>query len=112
VPSEADNLSDAYGVTRSSSYSDRGAVEYSGSTGISGPSVKLNLSAYPNPGDGKFTVVSKINTEYRIYDINGKLLLSGNLTEGSNSIDASSMVSGIYYLLSSAGTDVLKLIIQ
>ncbi|MBN2669767.1 MAG: T9SS type A sorting domain-containing protein [Bacteroidales bacterium] len=62
------------------------------------------LSLYPNPVKGKLTVeyllAEDANTEMRIYDINGKLLIQQklNTTMGIKSVDVSKLTSGVYIL--------------
>ena len=55
---------------------------------------------YPNPAND-FIIVDineTINTNYQIYDIAGKVVLSGVLNSGGNSINTSVLTNGIYFI--------------
>lgn len=61
----------------------------------------LNASIYPNPVTSRIQVVSdkfdlSANVKYRIYDLSGKELMSGEFT--NKSLDVSNLPTGIYVL--------------
>jgi hypothetical protein len=58
---------------------------------------------WPNPTDGKITVEyfktkKLVECNFKLFDIMGKLILSGNIEAGNNRIDLSSGMPGIYIL--------------
>jgi hypothetical protein len=55
------------------------------------------VSVYPNPNDGSFTVNSKSVSSFQVYSLEGVLLLHGKLQEGNNVIN-SHLTSGLYVL--------------
>ncbi len=61
-----------------------------------------NVVLYPNPANSVLTVKflnSKFqNTDYKIINIFGELVLKGNLKESENNIDINILSKGIYYL--------------
>ncbi len=56
------------------------------------------VSVFPNPSNGEFTLNANENTEVQIYDIQGKLIKTVNVTEGSHKIDLSAYAAGEYIL--------------
>lgn len=58
-----------------------------------------NVRVYPNPVSD-FLIIEKSgpDTEYSIFGINGALVLSGSLTDGSSKINMGGLADGIYYL--------------
>jgi polyhydroxybutyrate depolymerase len=57
-----------------------------------------NFNIYPNPTDEKVNISAKFSGKFEISDLNGALMLTGDLQEGQNSISLSSLSSGIYIL--------------
>lgn len=73
--------------------------------------VKSELSAldiYPNPIKNKFTIVSKIAQELRVFDATGKLVFVKMLTVGENLINDVNWTQGVY--LAKTTTNSYKLI--
>lgn len=68
-----------------------------------GLSVEINdispLSIYPQPASGEVNIVlEKGQLDYELMNIAGKVLLSGNLQEGLNTIEVEDYPGGIYFL--------------
>jgi len=75
----------------------------------------LSFSIYPNPTKDVINVVSTFSEgNLSIIDMAGKLLIKQNITSTKNSIDASELMDGVYYLTMSNGvkTTTKKLVIQ
>lgn len=55
---------------------------------------------YPNPANDfiLIDINEPINTNYKIYDIAGKIVSSGVLNSGKNSINTSDMTNGVYFI--------------
>ena len=71
-----------------------------------------HFSVYPNPGNGDLKVNSLQNDSFSIYDVNGKLLLTKELTAGSNDLDLKGLDNGIYYIQDGQNTASQKFVIQ
>ena len=56
-----------------------------------------NVIIYPNPLQSTTTIDGASNSTIRIYDINGKILFTKNISSESETIDLSSLQSGLYY---------------
>jgi len=56
------------------------------------------VSVFPNPSNGEFTLKATESTEVKIYDVQGKLIKTVNVTEGSHKIDLSAYAAGEYIL--------------
>jgi hypothetical protein len=114
VPSVAYNLSDVYGVARSASFSDRGAVEYSGATSVK--SIKNSRTVctlYPNPNKGDLILIHNpdILQDANFYDITGKKITTIEINKGLNSIE-NNLTKGIYIIYFSQSGQTLKLIVE
>lgn len=59
-----------------------------------------NFSVYPNPFNSQITIEKELpdNTEFSVYSVLGKLLLTGSLEYGFNKIDFSSLPQNVYIL--------------
>jgi len=73
-----------------------------------------NLKIYPNPIKGNtLNAEVKSTTNYQIYDILGKKILSGTVTTSNKKINVSSLKNGIYILkLETANGSVTKKLIK
>lgn len=70
-----------------------------GVTGISGNTSEESVnSIFPNPSNDKITFVSSKETNFKIWNSQGQMVMSGKTTEKSSTIDISSFSSGIYFL--------------
>ena len=58
------------------------------------------FSLFPNPADEQitFTASSDASFVYRIYDVTGRIVRSGRNTNGTLTLDVSSIVEGKYFL--------------
>ncbi len=66
------------------------------------PDVQHSITLYPVPTDENL-MVTKTSlgiSEFKILDVQGRIVCQGELTEGTCSIDVSTIVSGIYVLVS------------
>jgi len=54
-----------------------------------------NISLYPNPNNGTFIVDTKEKSPYQIFDVNGRLILQGELKIGQNSVQTN-LPKGVY----------------
>jgi len=55
-----------------------------------------SVSIYPNPATGYFNLSSNLNGTLTIMDISGRVVLSTKVVSGNNTIDISTLTSGIY----------------
>ncbi|MFT5822736.1 MAG: hypothetical protein ACI8ZM_003993 [Crocinitomix sp.] len=54
---------------------------------------------YPTPANTKLNVtINKANAAYKLYDIAGKLVFSGALSKGINTINVEELNTGVYFL--------------
>lgn len=58
------------------------------------------VNVYPNPSKDvvNVTIEDKMNSSYELTDINGRTILSGNLINGSGSVNVSELTNGVYLL--------------
>lgn len=62
---------------------------------------KLEILIHPNPAQGTLKIVigkHLLNTEFEIYSIQGKIVFRGHLSELTNEVDISSLLTGSYIL--------------
>jgi hypothetical protein len=85
--------------------SDSGCVSFLGGIPES-PSNKTEISVYPNPNDGYFTLIYNLSSiiynshpQFLIFDITGRKVYTTNLsgTEGTQTISVPDLSNGIYY---------------
>jgi len=55
-----------------------------------------NISVYPNPANGYFTLTSNQNGQLSLMDVSGRVVLTNAVSAGSNKIDLNGLPSGIY----------------
>lgn len=67
-----------------------------------------NILVYPNPTTSQLVIKNANCVVGRIFDLEGKMLLVTNITEGSGMVDVSSLPTGTYLLL--LNTDIVKFI--
>lgn len=60
---------------------------------------QAEVKVYPNPTQGLLTVQNASGEAVRIYDLQGKAVLTASLYEGTASVDVSSLPVGTYVLL-------------
>lgn len=71
------------------------------------------FSMYPNPAKERVTVISNSEGAYRIYSSEGKVVITGEITQGFNNIYLSDYPTGLYYLeLESAKGKEIKRVVK
>ena len=65
---------------------------------------------YPNPTDGIITVSSVDGTEYRITNLMGQTLMTGQINGEKQRIDVSNMPQGMYFI--TFGNVSLKFVVR
>jgi hypothetical protein len=71
------------------------------------------FSMYPNPAKERVTVISNSEGAYRIYSSEGKVVITGEITQGFNNIYLSDYPTGLYYLeLESAEGKEIKRVVK
>ena len=82
------------------------------STGLTDQSEELPFSVFPNPVKDKFTFITSVNLQMKIFDINGRLMMQKSNCSASESIDMTSFSSGIYLFQAcdNKRTKMLKLV--
>ncbi len=61
------------------------------------------LSIYPNPNTGEFTIETPVETEVTIVNALGQLILQKHLAEGKNKIEISQQAKGVYFVKTKNG---------
>lgn len=69
-----------------------------------------HISVYPNPAVDQLSVTLNKNAEVTVYNIMGQAVMTVEGRIGANTIDISSLTSGIYFI--SAGNDTQKFIVK
>ena len=69
-----------------------------------------HISLYPNPAVDQLNVTLNKNAEMTIYNIMGQAVMTMEGRAGANTIDITSLTSGIYFI--SAGNDTQKFIVK
>lgn len=72
----------------------------------------INVNAYPNPANNSLTITSDAITTAHISDLNGRVIDTIAINEGSNTYATSTLANGMYILSLGNGQAVKKLIIQ
>lgn len=75
-----------------------------------------DVSVYPNPNNGKFTVIVQDCIKqgaayYELYDVHGMMLFSGKLHENETEVDVGTVSAGVYLLRIKNGDNVISKII-
>jgi hypothetical protein len=82
---------------RAWAYFDDFSLTVEDAVGISDPKINQLIKISPNPSNGKFKLNTVPNTNYKIYDLTGKLILSG-ISHGNDIIDLTKNTKGVYLL--------------
>ena len=78
------------------------------SSGINDETVENNISIFPNPTKGFFSIDSKFdNAEIVIYNTFGEMVLTQTLEDKKEFMDISSLASGIYFIRLSQGNKIM-----
>lgn len=75
-----------------------------------GSNHNVHMDIYPNPAVDRLNVTLSQNAEIVIYNIMGQKVMSQEGNAGANSINISSLTSGIYFV--NAGSDTQKFIVK
>lgn len=79
------------------------------------PAITLNAVVYPNPTQGNLQLVIRneelgvSNWRLKVFDANGKFLLSKQIEEETTQLDLSPYATGTYYIKVCNGKDVMKM---
>ena len=74
---------------------------------------ETKVTIYPNPVQNDLFVNIEESGNYRISDIKGSILLSGNLTSDQNRIDISNLENGVYFIrINSEKESIVKKIVK
>ena len=57
-----------------------------------------NISIYPNPSSGQFSIISENAGKAKIFDLNGTSMQEFSISAGQNKLDSSKLVAGIYFI--------------
>jgi hypothetical protein len=76
------------------------------STSVSTPGKMQDISVYPNPATDYVTVKTTGNGKYTVYDVFGRVFMSGNLAPETK-LDLSMLTPGLYLL--KAGEQIIKI---
>jgi hypothetical protein len=68
-------------------------------TGINGAQM-IGVSVFPNPTKGSFFIVKENNMpmNYRVHDVSGRLVTSGNASASSTEVNLGNCVPGVYFV--------------
>ena len=83
------------------------------SVGFDDEEINANLTIYPNPTQGIFTIQLKGDYQFAITDARGRLIMSKSVSETSE-VDLSEFESGVYFVRvqKDGGSVVRKLILE
>jgi len=88
------------------------AFEISTTLGIEDNLINLSLIAFPNPTSNVLTLKIKDysldNMYYRLYDIQGRILIQNKLTDFTTNLPTENLAPAIYFLRVSKQNKVLK----
>lgn len=65
---------------------------------------KSDLTVYPNPTNSNLFIQTVLNSELKLYDLNGRLVLAEIATSNLMNLDLSALDAGVYNLISTNGT--------
>ena len=90
-------------------------ARYFGEQTLSNPEFDANnhLSVYPNPAQTVLyvkTETPELNESFVVVDLNGRVMLEGNLNTETNTIHVENLSSGIYFIKSGNGNKSLKFV--
>ena len=75
-----------------------------------GEEEQVNISIFPNPASTSFTISADdrfINTTYRLFDSQGKLVLQGTISANTTLVQTNDFSSGNYTLSISNGKQIV-----
>ncbi len=72
----------------------------------------VNLSVYPNPSNGLFTVKAENDFNLNVVDVAGKLVYQGQISNNVNTVDLTNVQAGMYFFkFSSANNSYFQRVI-
>lgn len=71
---------------------------------------QLDISVYPNPTSGVFTLASEQGKDYVVMDIYGRTILQNKITDSKTVIDLSAYPRGMYYV--QVGEQVARIVLK
>ncbi len=73
---------------------------YSTSVGLNEiADLKLDFQFYPNPATNEIRInLKEVSAQFRLFDVNGRLVYEDNLTQGINRVDISAISRGKYFI--------------
>ena len=71
---------------------------------------KVHMNLFPNPAVDQLNITLNSNAEIVIYNIMGQKVMNQQGHAGANSINVSSLSSGVYFV--NAGNDTQKFIVK
>lgn len=76
--------------------------------------VAAPFKIYPNPANTYFNISSKVDGDYSLISVQGKIVISGTLNVGLSRIPVEGFLSGLYFLRISTvnGTTTEKIVVQ
>jgi hypothetical protein len=84
------------------------SVMVSPCTGLEEQQINSQLSIYPNPNNGEFTLVTETEMLLEITDQLGRLVKTIEVKKGQNEINLTGITQGIYLLSGSSNGKIYK----
>jgi hypothetical protein len=78
--------------------------------GVSEVEHNNHISVYPNPAVDQLSITLNKNAEVTVYNIMGQAVMTMKGRAGANTLDISSLTSGVYFI--NAGNDTQKFIVK
>ena len=113
-PVATPELPTTYKVTVSDGYSTvEGEIFIDIDLGL-GENTLQNVSVYPNPAKGNFTIACENDADYTLYNSLGQEIISGEILNGKTEINAQNLQKGVYFLRLSNETasSIQKIVVE
>src|SRR5690606_3325741 len=70
------------------------------SLGVNDSFASMNLSIHPNPSHGIFNIMNNGSDQltYKIFDVSGKLIQTGNAKPGASAVNLTKQAKGVYFI--------------
>jgi len=80
--------------------------------GVSENSLDEEITVYPNPNNGQFTIINSLSVQLNITDLSGREVKQLSLEAGSTTLDLTNEESGVYFVkISKEGESITKKVI-